>query len=159
MACRILVPWPGIEPGPWQWKCRVLTTGPPGNFLELSLWFKFMSTVFHNLVGVKHNIRDDIFKKIYLFTWLRWVLVTAGGLLSCGRRTLSCSMHVGPSFLTRDRTPGPLHWERRVLTTAPPGKSQEMTFALSYLQPYQWRPRTFLPKCLTTKLSQLDLNH
>ena len=27
---QILVPQPGIEP---QWKCQVLTTGPPGNFL------------------------------------------------------------------------------------------------------------------------------
>ena len=31
VACGILVPWPGIEPGPQQWKHRVLTTGPPGN--------------------------------------------------------------------------------------------------------------------------------
>ena len=31
MACRILVPWPGIEPGPWQWKRQVLTTKLPGN--------------------------------------------------------------------------------------------------------------------------------
>ena len=29
-ACWILVPWPGIEPWPWHWKHRVLTTGPPG---------------------------------------------------------------------------------------------------------------------------------
>ena len=28
MVCRILVPWPGIEPRPWQWKRQVLTTGP-----------------------------------------------------------------------------------------------------------------------------------
>ena len=27
---RILVSWPGLEPGPGQWKCQVLTTGPPG---------------------------------------------------------------------------------------------------------------------------------
>ena len=31
-ACRILVPQPGIEPGLWQWKHRILTTGPSGNF-------------------------------------------------------------------------------------------------------------------------------
>lgn len=31
-ACGILVPWAGIIPGPWQWKCWVLTIGPPGNF-------------------------------------------------------------------------------------------------------------------------------
>ena len=30
-ACRILVPRPGIEPRPRQWKRRVLTTGPPWN--------------------------------------------------------------------------------------------------------------------------------
>ena len=33
-ACRILAPRPGIEPGPWQQKHRVLPSGPPGN----SLW-------------------------------------------------------------------------------------------------------------------------
>ena len=36
----ILVPGPGIEPGPWQWKCGILTTGPSGNspiiFLDAS---------------------------------------------------------------------------------------------------------------------------
>ena len=30
-ACRISVSWPGIEPGPWQWKPRIPTTRPPGN--------------------------------------------------------------------------------------------------------------------------------
>ena len=36
-ACRILVPRPGIEPWPWQWKHWVPTTGTPGNshFLEI----------------------------------------------------------------------------------------------------------------------------
>ena len=29
VACRILVPWTRIEPGPWQWK--YLTAEPPGN--------------------------------------------------------------------------------------------------------------------------------
>ena len=32
-ACRILVPQPGIEPGPLQWKHGFLTTGPPGKSL------------------------------------------------------------------------------------------------------------------------------
>ena len=32
-ACEILVPGPGVEPGPWQWKHRVLTTGLPRNSL------------------------------------------------------------------------------------------------------------------------------
>ena len=30
-ACGISVPWPGIEPRQWQWKCCALTTRPPGN--------------------------------------------------------------------------------------------------------------------------------
>ena len=30
-ACRILVPWPGIEPKPWQWKLQGLTIRQPGN--------------------------------------------------------------------------------------------------------------------------------
>ena len=34
-------------------------------------------------------------------------LVTARGLLSCVMRTLTCSTHVGSSFLTRDRTRAP----------------------------------------------------
>ena len=34
-ACRILVSGPGIEPGPHQWKSRLLTTGPLGNFLHI----------------------------------------------------------------------------------------------------------------------------
>ena len=30
-AWSISVPQPGIEPGPWQWKPRILITRPPGN--------------------------------------------------------------------------------------------------------------------------------
>ena len=33
MACKVLVPWPGIKSKPWLWKHWVLTTGPPGNSL------------------------------------------------------------------------------------------------------------------------------
>ena len=35
-ACGILVPWPG-NPCPLQWKCGVLTAGPPGKSLEWDL--------------------------------------------------------------------------------------------------------------------------
>ena len=34
MACRILVPWSGIEPAPLQWKHWVLTTGLQGSPLN-----------------------------------------------------------------------------------------------------------------------------
>ena len=32
MTCEILVPQPGIKPGASAGKCRVLTSGLPGNF-------------------------------------------------------------------------------------------------------------------------------
>ena len=35
MARRILVSWPGFKSRPWQWKCWILTTGPPGNFKKI----------------------------------------------------------------------------------------------------------------------------
>ena len=35
LAGRILVPNQGLNPGPLQWKHRVLTTAPPGNSLNL----------------------------------------------------------------------------------------------------------------------------
>ena len=38
MACRILVPQPGIEPGPLQGKRWILTMGPPGSYHILT-WF------------------------------------------------------------------------------------------------------------------------
>ena len=36
--CGLFVPLPGIEPGPWQWKLRVLTTGPWGDCLTELFW-------------------------------------------------------------------------------------------------------------------------
>ena len=33
-ACKILVPWPGIEPGPRQWKCWVLITDRQAKSLQ-----------------------------------------------------------------------------------------------------------------------------
>ena len=63
---------------------------------------------------------------IYLF-WLRQVFVAARGVFiatcgvfSCCMRTLSCGMHAGSSPRPGVE-PGPLHWERRVLSTGPQG--------------------------------------
>ena len=36
-ACGISVPWPGIDPGPVQWKCTVWIPGPPGS-PPMSFW-------------------------------------------------------------------------------------------------------------------------
>ena len=49
----------GLNPGPGQWECRVLTTGPPGNplcmhFISLScviVWNTISSTVLSNAMG------------------------------------------------------------------------------------------------------------
>ena len=39
--CRILVPWPGTDPCSLQWKCGVLTIGPPGMSLFVLFFFNF----------------------------------------------------------------------------------------------------------------------
>ena len=44
---------------------------------------------------------------LFFLIWLCWVLVAAGGPLSCGMRTISCSTHAGSSSPTRDRTWAP----------------------------------------------------
>ena len=38
LACRILVSWTGIEPGPQKWKYWMLTIGPPRNSLVIVLF-------------------------------------------------------------------------------------------------------------------------
>ena len=43
VACRIRVPWPRIEPGPRQWKHRVLTTGSPGSFPMVIIFYRWCS--------------------------------------------------------------------------------------------------------------------
>ena len=65
------------------------------------------------------NYFFNVYVCMYLF-WLRWVLVAACGIFSCGMRTLSCSMHVGSSSPTRNRTQPPslgawslTHWTTR----------------------------------------------
>ena len=60
-TCGILVPPPGIEPGPWQWKLRVLTTGLPGNSLKLRfnlcIWKYVYDCLSYQLVS---SIKADI---------------------------------------------------------------------------------------------------
>ena len=58
-----------------------------------------------------------IFKNIYLFIWLCWVLVVAYGI----------------QFPDQGSNPGPQHWERGLLTTGPPGKSLFIYFWLYHV--------------------------
>ena len=57
-ACRILAPWPGIEPAPPALEGEVLTTGLPGKSLQFML--------------------DSLFKKIGInicsFHSIKWIL-------------------------------------------------------------------------------------
>ena len=93
-ACGILVPLPRIEPRPWQWKRRILTTGLPGNsqdcwffirrivarfdFLIMGIYFDLICS---NILGNKYLIFSNIFfvithscdysnrtKTIYIYT-------------------------------------------------------------------------------------------
>ena len=70
---------------------------------------------------------------MWAFIWLVWLFHCSTPHLCCHLQDLYCSMwalscnlraHVGSSSLTRKSNLCPLHWEHRLLTTGPPGKSQ-----------------------------------
>ena len=71
--------------------------------------------------------------KDLFFLWLRRALIVAGGIfrLRCGVRSPlagACELLAaacGMWFPDQGSNPDPLHWEGRVLATAPPGKSLE----------------------------------
>ena len=48
----------------------------------------------------------------FKFIWWQWVLAVAGGI----------------KFSDQESNPEPLHWECRVLTAGPPGKSHQSFF-------------------------------
>ena len=65
---------------------------------------------------------------------------------------------MGYSSLTRDQTPGLLHWEHGVLATGPPGKSPKMVFlikVLGQLHSYMGRESSFTPASCIHKM-QVD---
>ena len=67
------------------------------------------------------NFLKPLFKNIYLFIWPHWVSVVARGIFH-----LCYSMAIlfvaRSRFLTRDRTPSPLHGDHGVLATGSQGK-------------------------------------
>ena len=75
--------------------------------------------------------------------------------LICGMYDLQFQL-VGPGSLTRDRTLGPLHWERRVLAARPPRKSHHSYFSLpvsdtvSLLSPKGKRHGVMSDDCLSS---------
>ena len=56
VACRMSVPQPGIDRGPWQWKCLILTTRPPGNSLFCHYCLKM----------VRHTVLPDDVSNLYM---------------------------------------------------------------------------------------------
>ena len=96
---------------------------------------------------------------IYLFIWLHQVFVAAGGLLSCGPRApqlrlasslvaahglLSCGnansqlQHAcGIQFPDQGSNPGPLLWERGVLSREPLGRSLGYFYSYIFLRSSQ----------------------
>ena len=69
---------------------------------------------------------NSFFKNIFisLFVWLRRVFVVARGIFSCGMRELVP--------WPQGSNPGPLRWERRILTTGPPGKVPHFCICQEY---------------------------
>ena len=60
LACGILVSGLGIETTSLQWKCRLLTTGPPEPFFKL-LWLDFF-------LGSKHCTQECMTAALIRFT-------------------------------------------------------------------------------------------
>ena len=85
VACRILVPRPGIEPAPLRWEHGVLTTGPPGSPLQLA---------FYSSLRVLEQSGEN---KPCLTQPLRPCLVPSSFPL--------CSRHTGPSLFLHTEHP------------------------------------------------------
>ena len=64
-TCRILVPQPGIESRPQQWKHQVLTTGPPGNS-PVHKNFKSQCILFHICLIYSWEIALYPSKKLFI---------------------------------------------------------------------------------------------
>ena len=81
MACKTLVPWPGIEPGPWQRKCRVLITRPSGNPQDISNGYCKLSFESHkNKTFDNHfcepcDLQSPLSKKILKHVGSEWLLM------------------------------------------------------------------------------------
>ena len=129
-ACGISVPRPGIEPGPRQWKPRILTTRPPGNSFVL-LFFFFLIYFFLAVLGLCFCARA------FSSCGMRGATLHRGAWAShyCGlslrrlqtRRLSSCGSRAqllrGMWDLPRPGLePASLALAGRLSTTAPPGK-------------------------------------
>ena len=86
-ACGILVPQPGIEPVPLQWKHGILTTGPPGNSqpytfkLLPSLLFRKAINTFWLLFKLSLNSKLWILMPFYL--WNHLFLLNCLAICAC----------------------------------------------------------------------------
>ena len=100
-------PSQGTEPRPWQWKPRVLTTGPPGNFQEMymswSEWWYMDVHIDKNSLALK-TCAPFLYlcNKVYMINsdWATLLTTYFGARLCC--HLLSCSL---PSSLVTGYLP------------------------------------------------------
>ena len=84
--------------------------------------FKFFLVALSLLI-LEMGWYDYLFKKLYIYLYTYLAMLG----LSC-KHTGSLAVAWGISAPWPGVEPGPLHWERGVLATGPPGKSHEFTF-------------------------------
>ena len=98
--CRILVPWPGIEPIPPAVKSRSLNHWTGREVPEILCLFLFLtfSLALISILGKIARIVDLQRALLYLFVillyfyfWLCWVFIAARFSSSCGAQTCHCS--------------------------------------------------------------------
>ena len=80
------------------------------------------------------------------FKFTLFIYLVALGL-SCGTCAPQLQHACGIQFPNQGSNPAPLHWERRVLTTAPPGKS--LILSISYLNTHYHLKDQSVQPCLS----------
>ena len=89
---------------------------------------------------LQQSRQRSLFFNIYIYLFILFIYLVAPGLICgtwapllqlAGKLWHAC----GSQFPNQGSNPGPLHWECRVLTTVPPGKSLGRGFVVVTLQP------------------------
>ena len=71
------------------------------------------------------------FKEIFIYLFIYTTVLGHSQLQQEGSLVAACRIQ----FPDQGMNPGPLHWENRVLTTGPPGKSLHQFFVVRFLAP------------------------
>ena len=68
----------GLNPHPWYWKCRVLTTGPPGKLPPHMLSYSFLCFMIINVASLKVQEAGLASDSILLVKWFPWQQKSVG---------------------------------------------------------------------------------